>query len=208
MTSSGGAVGPRRLTVAVAVPAVALLLVACSATHDPPPAPAAVEAPSTSPDPTGSDSSSATIAYTRAEASRLDPRHEEPNGCPVRHAWEPRLTSPPKTVNVCAYEHGLIILSELLTGDAATAAVAAIRRAPVRAAHECPLEKIAVPAIDLITPRGTATLVWWWCTGLDWRSARREITAEVLYWALSPGNHMHLPGRVAVAADVLGLRRH
>jgi hypothetical protein len=108
---------------------------------------------------------------------------------------------------VCGYRQGQIVSSERLMDADATAALSALSRAPTKAARPCPPVKVPVPAIDLITPRGTATLSWHRCTGLNWRAARREITAEVLYWALSPGNRMHLPGRVAVPADVLGFRR-
>jgi hypothetical protein len=191
---------------ALAAPTV-VLLVACSGAPDPGRAPAAVPAGAPPPS-TASASSSATIAYTRAEARRLDPRRDDPNGCPVRHAQRPQARSSPETVSVCGYRHGVIVTSERLTGANATGAMAAIRRAPRRAATVCPLARIPVPAIELITPRGTATLVWQRCTGLDWRSVRREITAEVLYWALSPGNRMRLPGRVASPADMLGFRRH
>lgn len=117
------------------------------------------------------------------------------NGCGAKVWVEPVLGV--DTMSVCRYDrNGDLEQSELLTGDDATAAATAIAKAPTTAyAPPCPGEPDAGELEEYVVMHTTthAYRVVWQGAKCPDRGVfiddrhRRELTSDVLYWALSPG---------------------
>ncbi len=119
------------------------------------------------------------------------------NGCFPKSERSFRAEPLPGTVSVCRYGDGLwLSQSERLEGGDAAATVAALDAAPVIDYVPCPTPKVPDPSIELVTPDGVAKITWGFCTGVYWKDAKRELTPDLMYWALSPGFQGPLPGNV------------
>jgi hypothetical protein len=115
----------------------------------------------------------------------------DPNGCASR--LEMTAPSTGEQVSVCRYDReGWLEQSELLSEADSRAAVAAVAAAPQApsAARRCtweqPLER---PAITLRSVGFDATVLLEGCEVVDPAGGvvPRELTEDVVYWALSPG---------------------
>jgi hypothetical protein len=99
----------------------------------------------------------------------------------------------PGPVRLCRYAgDGWLEQSELLTDDDALEAVAALDSAPTRRTHGCPAPNPAHPealGFILVTHgESSARVQINWCQGIfGWGGTERDLSAEVLYWVLSPG---------------------
>jgi hypothetical protein len=89
--------------------------------------------------------------------------------------------------------------SEVLTGADAVSATAALDAAPEGPVMSCPAPPIDDPAVletvDIQSGQDSALLRAGYCPGLyAWHGVlRREITADVLHWVMSPGWSGTLP---------------
>ena len=110
----------------------------------------------------------------------------DPYGC----AAEAGAAAPPPpagTMAVCRYDRsGALEQSEQLTDDQVRAALAALQEAPAGSGSGCrgnePEEVLLTSAsLEAVAAFGSR------CPSLIVDGERRELTAEVLYWALSPG---------------------
>ena len=94
------------------------------------------------------------------------------------------------TMAVCRYDRsGALEQSERLTGDEVEAALAALQQAPAGYPAGCPDEAPEQPEEVLLTAGSFSAVAGFGggCPSLMVDGERRELTAEVLYWALSPG---------------------
>lgn len=121
----------------------------------------------------------------------------DPNGCPLGD--DPTVTGDADSMSVCRYDgsRGILVQSERLVGDDVDAALAALDAAPETTyAPPCP-EPVGGPEqvtqYVVMLHDGTRYSVAWegeQCRDhgvfVDVRE-RRTLTADVLYWALSPG---------------------
>jgi hypothetical protein len=131
-----------------------------------------------------------------ASARTIGPQGD-PNGC-TSSRGEARPDVAAGEMAICRYDdQGLLEQSELLTGDDATAAAAAIAEAPTTAyAPPCPPGEPAAGELAEYVVMHTTTHAYrvvWQGTKCADRGVfiddrhRRELTPDVLYWALSPG---------------------
>ena len=109
------------------------------------------------------------------------------NGCPA-HATETGPDLAEGLVRLCRY--GLddwLEQSELLTGKDAADAVAALEAAPAKGDRMCTME-VTGPTISVTSAEGQGSVVGLSaCQGFTWLGEAHELTADVLYWVLSPG---------------------
>jgi hypothetical protein len=110
------------------------------------------------------------------------------NGC-TSSRGEARPAVPEGAMAICRYdEEGLLEQSELLTGDDATEAAAALEAAPdfvgdCIASEDQGFQIVRMRSADLhanIDLGGS-------CPGIHGLDTDRALTSDVLYWALSPG---------------------
>jgi hypothetical protein len=91
--------------------------------------------------------------------------------------------------------------SELLTGDEATAAVSALEAAPPKGDRMCTMAlngpRIRVTAADA---EGWVTVDA--CHGFAWVDGEHDLTADVLYWVLSPGWSGAVEGDVPMPTEL------
>lgn len=128
------------------------------------------------------------------------------NGCSVRQDdTGPEVA--PGTVAVCRYDaERLLEQSELLTGGDAEAAAAAVQAAPSGSQHgggPCPATPVEPYGAVLLreTDRDVTVVFGSSCAldnGVSSGAERRRLTADVLYWSLSPGWSGGFSGTVPV----------
>ena len=111
------------------------------------------------------------------------------NGCTTRFAMGPPSVS--DRMVVCRYDdEGLLEQSERLSAADSRKAVAAVRAAPPArpATSRCLRAGLEMPAVTLASSRVNATVLYARCVAVYVPGpAARELTGDVLYWALSPG---------------------
>ena len=109
------------------------------------------------------------------------------NGCPANG----RDTGPAVgegSLRVCRY--GLddwLEQSELMTGQDAAHAVAALESAPPRDPDRMCTMELSGPTILMTTADAEGTVTLNACQGFTWDGVAQELTEGVLFWALSPG---------------------
>jgi hypothetical protein len=139
-----------------------------------------------------------TVEHIIGSADRFR-THPDNNGCFFAAERNfGRVEAEPGTINVCRYMDGFWLQqSERLEGPAADATIAALEEAPVIGRSNCPIGKVPQPVIELVTAEGVAQVwVGTWCQGVYWDRRLRELTPELMYWALSPGYAGGLPSDV------------
>jgi len=124
-----------------------------------------------------------------ATVATVDP--VDGNGCSVEDDFGPGMAGAGE-VPVCRYDtERRLVQSELLTGDDAAAAVAAVRAAPQsRGWNDCKngVDEYVVMGVDGVRVEvqyaGNVT-----CgdRGIRVGGVRHDLSEDVLYWALSPG---------------------
>jgi len=122
------------------------------------------------------------------------------NGCPSSVA-EDGPDVPDNTMTVCRYDdQGLLEQSEMLSGDEVAAALRALEEAPRDTADCAPASDEKVPVIRLRSTDQHADLVLGGgCPGIrGLQDGDRALTADVLYWALSPGWSGSVPDGVSL----------
>jgi hypothetical protein len=122
----------------------------------------------------------------------------DPNGCPVDVQSDPVV--PGDSMTVCRYDaSGQLEQSELLTGSDLDAAEEALRQAPPTTPTDCdalPAQTIRLASVaeDAGIDLGCGTLMV--------HGEARGPTADVLYWALSPGWSGSVPGEVSLPSEL------
>ena len=130
------------------------------------------------------------------------------NGCTPRASDDSDPIPAQGTLRLCRYGgDGWLEQSEVLTGPDSAAAVAALDAAPERGPRRCPppgetdtvIQVVAGPGAGSGDDRaGAAHLAW--CGGgvFGWGGAERDLTADVLYWVLSPGWTGQIPDGITM----------
>jgi hypothetical protein len=91
------------------------------------------------------------------------------------------------TVRLCRYDlDDWLEQSETLSGDDAAAAVAALEAAPAKGDRMCTME-LSGPVVLVSSPQAEGRVTLDACQGFSWDGADHDLTADVLYWMLSPG---------------------
>ena len=129
------------------------------------------------------------------------------NGCPSQIGDDWSLpTNPTDDVRVCRYSGDQWLeQSELLTGQDAAAAVAALDAAPQRPSRSCPAPNPEDPearaTIIVQTGDRAAAIRLNWCSGLfAWGTPERDLTPDVLHWVLSPGWSGQVPDGITMGS--------
>lgn len=132
------------------------------------------------------------VAHDVLESARLV-EGEDGNGCATRLEDSPGSTS--GLVSVCRYTpDGWLEQSELLSPEDSDSAIDALSRAPLRQDQlPCPAtpERYPVVVLGAGTALGAVRVVWAsecpGARGVFFSGVARELTQDVMYWALSPG---------------------
>ena len=127
------------------------------------------------------------------------------NGCTSQRGEAPPGV-PEGSMTVCRYgEDGLLEQSEVLTGEDTNRAVAALQAAPIAPDDPaCPADATAVtPLVRLRTVDIHANVdLGGDCPTVHGLGPDRELTSDVLYWALSPGWAGSFPDGVPVPKEL------
>jgi hypothetical protein len=144
------------------------------------------------------------VAATRDEAEQVlrtfdRVRDVDGNGCSPRFGDGSEAATRGGQVRLCRYDdQGWLEQSEVLTGQDASDAVTALDAAPAEETHSCPMPKqmtrVEVTAGDLL---GNVELSDT-CQGFGWHDHWHKLTADVLYWVLSPGWSGQIPDGVTM----------
>ncbi|MCW2766608.1 MAG: hypothetical protein JWO11_2567 [Nocardioides sp.] len=165
---------------------------------------------------TSGDTAILVVAPTQAMARRiLDSAHRvegvDTNGCAPAAADAPD-SGAADSVSVCRYTAaGLLEQSERLTGPDASDAVAALEAAPetgdsrlcpapLGGAEEPSEYALLLAGDEQYTVQWTGSACPNW--GVFWGDTRRALTADVMYWALSPGWSGVVDGDVPLPPDL------
>jgi hypothetical protein len=109
------------------------------------------------------------------------------NGCAARlpHAMS---SAPADTLRLCRYTaDGWLESSEILTGDDAMRAVAALDAATSRSPRRCP-ESANLEGVRVWSDGLSGVVRWEGCDGVfGWGGEERNLTSDVLNWVLPPG---------------------
>jgi hypothetical protein len=127
----------------------------------------------------------------------------DPNGCTSSRGEAPPVEVSAAEVRICRYDdRGLLEQSELLSGDDAGRAAAAVEAAPV--IPDCPRNVTTiVPLVRLKAPGISANVdLGGDCPSIHGLGPDREVTADVLYWVLSPGWSGSVPGDVPLPSEL------
>jgi hypothetical protein len=116
----------------------------------------------------------------------------DPYGCTSSRGEAPPLEVPTGAMRICRYDdQGLLEQSELLVGDDVAKAVDALEEAPelISADRDCALKVTEIePVVRLHTSDVHANVdLGGACPLVHGLGADRQLTPDVLYWALSPG---------------------
>jgi hypothetical protein len=124
----------------------------------------------------------------------------DPNGCPVDTTSDPVV--PADSMTVCRYDAGgLLEQSELLRGDDAVAAAGALEDAPPGSV-DCGSGPPSGGFVRLASLADDAVVDLTGCTQLTVHGESRQLTPDVLYWALSPGWSGSVPGAVSLPSEL------
>jgi hypothetical protein len=122
----------------------------------------------------------------------------DPNGCPVDSSSDPVV--PGDSMTVCRYDStGLLEQSELLTGPDLDAAEAALQAAPASTPADCDAEPGQALRMASVAEDARIDLN---CDTLTEHGAARQLTKDVLYWALSPGWSGSVPHGVSLPSEL------
>ena len=122
----------------------------------------------------------------------------DPHGCPVDAGSDPVV--PGDAMTVCRYDAaGLLEQSELLSGADLKAAELALFAAPDSTSKVCDGDpgqtiRLASVAEDAVIDLSCGTLMV--------HGEARELTKDVLYWALSPGWSGSVPDGVSLPSEL------
>jgi hypothetical protein len=128
----------------------------------------------------------------------------DPNGC-SSSVDEPRPDLPEGVMAVCRYdERGLLEQSEALTGDDLEAAFSALESAPFHSVDcvAAPPERHVVVRMSTAQLRADVQLSEACPAVSGLGSGTRELTADVVYWALSPGWSGALDGAIPLPEEL------
>ncbi len=87
----------------------------------------------------------------------------------------------------------------MLTGQDATDAVAALESAPAKGDRMCTMA-LTGPRILVTSPDAQGWVTLDACHGFSWDGTEHDLTADVLYWVLSPGWSGGVEGDVPMPA--------
>jgi hypothetical protein len=133
------------------------------------------------------------ILDSAQHSDRLDP-----HGCPVDAGSDPVV--PGDTMTVCRYdEAGLLEQSELLSGADLEAAETALQAAPATNSKVCDGDPGQTIRMASVAEDARIDLS---CNTLLAHGEARELTEDVLYWALSPGWSGTVPGAVSLPSGL------
>lgn len=122
----------------------------------------------------------------------------DPQGCPIDTASDPVV--PGDAMTVCRYDAGgRLEQSELLTGADVADVESALADAPPTSSRVCDAEPGQTVRLASIGQDAQLDLV---CGTLFVHGEARELTSDVLYWALSPGWSGSLPGGVPLPSEL------
>jgi hypothetical protein len=128
------------------------------------------------------------------------------NGCTSSRGEAPPAEVPDGLMRICRYDaDGLLEQSETLTGSEPGEATAALEAAPsIDPKAFCPGDaERGVPIVRLHTQQFHANVdLGGDCARIHGLGPDRGLTADVLYWALSPGWSGSLPGNVPVPKEL------
>jgi len=133
------------------------------------------------------------VAPNRADAELVLSSFEritgaDVNGCSPKAANDAPAAAPPGTVRLCRYApDGWLEQSETLASDDASNAIAALDAAPNRQPELCGV-KPDQGFVQVRSADARALVGWQGCAGVyGWGGVNHDLTADVLYWVLSPG---------------------
>ncbi len=133
------------------------------------------------------------VAPTKGEAERVLGSFEEvkgadANGCDSSTPDDTGSFPAPGTLRLCRYAgDGWLEQSELLTGQDAVAAAAALDSAPDRPALACP-KASGTSVLVTSADHKTGVVQLDTCAGLfGWTGVQHDLTGDILHWVLSPG---------------------
>jgi hypothetical protein len=128
------------------------------------------------------------------------------NGCTSSRGEAPPQDVPDGGMRLCRYDdRGLLEQSELLSGDDVARASAALEAAPeIPDGEACPRDvTTVVPVVRLHTADIHANVdLGGDCPTVHGLGPDRELTSDVLYWALSPGWSGSVPGGVSLPSEL------
>jgi hypothetical protein len=110
------------------------------------------------------------------------------NGCTAHPVdVDPALTVEAGSLLLCRYGiDDWLEQSELLTGQDAAEAIAAMKAAPAKGDRMCTMA-LTGPVVLVYASRTQGRVTLDACQGFSWDGAEHDLTADVLYWVLSPG---------------------
>ncbi|MBF4769082.1 hypothetical protein ISU10_15045 [Nocardioides agariphilus] len=112
--------------------------------------------------------------------------YSDTNGCSP-HSGDGAVV-PAGAVRLCRYDiDGWLEQSEVLTGKDATEAIAALEAAPARDPDRMCTMEISGPTVQITSADADGSLTLNACQGFTWDGAAHELTADAIYWTLSPG---------------------
>ncbi len=110
----------------------------------------------------------------------------DPNGCATQGGEGAGVE--PGTVRLCRYSvDGWLEQSEVLTGQNAADALAALESAPERDPDRMCTMELAGPIVQITSADAEGSLTLNACQGFTWDGVAHELTADAIYWAMSPG---------------------
>ena len=132
------------------------------------------------------------VTPTQEEAERVLGSFEQvtrvdANGCaPQATDQVPVVADAQPRLRVCRYDaDGRLEQSEVLVGEQAAAAIAALDDAPAKGDRMC--TAIAAPFVLVSGMEKEGRIALDSCQGLNWAGADHDLTGDVLHWVLSPG---------------------
>ncbi len=122
----------------------------------------------------------------------------DPNGCPIDTASDPVV--PGDAMTVCRYDaDGLLEQSELLSGSDLEAGESAVAAAAPTTARDCDAAPVQTVRLASVAQDAVVDLA---CGTLLVHGQARELTPDVLYWALSPGWSGSVPADVSLPSEL------
>lgn len=146
------------------------------------------------------------VAPTQDEAERVLGSFErvtgvDANGC-APHLADSTAAVAPGDLRLCRYGvDDWLEQSELLSGQDATAAVAALEAAPAKGDRMCTMA-LTGPRIHVTTADAEGWVTVDACHGFAWVDGEHDLTADVLYWVLSPGWSGGVEGDVPMPTEL------
>jgi len=107
------------------------------------------------------------------------------NGCTANGDQGPAVAD--GLVRLCRYDiDGWLQQSEMLSGQDATDALAALESAPPTGDRMCTMA-LTGPTVSVTSAGGLGVVTLDACQGINWAGVQHDLTSDVLYWVLSPG---------------------